>query len=240
MEIMAACLDKLVNENKFVYMDNFFSMIWWHIGGDKSAKGGFSLSIALVSALLSAKQSMVAMYIPGDARENSQNMIKCHQLMQYPKQQTWSALSKRPACASIMLYNVSTNGCLNSRFVKSCIVMINPTKQSQLNELVADNAIIVHNNDMQVENKHDDHSIIDLKSFDKTWSLSKSASKQFNSNWRQALQEMKVWENNYDRPSDLICISEVERKFHWDANSMCVFNTEYCLCYTVKFSLILV
>ena len=219
-EIIPQCLDRVVNKNKYVFMPIWRNMIWFQIGGDKATKGGFSESIALIGATLSAKDSMISLYIPGNACESSSNIIKCHRKMNYPKGQIWQSMSKRPALVSIMMFNVSPRGVLNSRMVKTCLCMISPSKQSKLNEINAENQnIILNNPNMHVNNNYSQCSI-DLSKFDNSWKLNKSQQKQILGNWQTGLIEIKNFDANYDRPADLKWMTETERQGNFDPTSM--------------------
>ena len=218
-EIMTKCLDKWVNNNQWVFMPHFNDTIWWTQGFDKATNGGLIMIIALVWKTLSVKDCMISLYIPGDVKENATNILKCHHLMNYPKQRHWQSLSKRPSCVTLVLYNVSDDGTLMSRYVQSCIVMINSKHQLQINELKSANDTIVRQRISQLlKPEHINHD-----QFDYSWSLNKTKKKRKHNNWQTALSELKAWEHTYKRPSDLKCMCETERLGDFVQHSMFQF-----------------
>ena len=216
LEIMAQCLDKWVNNNKWVYLPHFNDEIWWTQGFDKATAGGLVMIVGLVWATLSVKDCMISLYIPGDVKEDATNILKCHHSMNYPKQLHWQALSKRPASITVVFYNVSADGSLNSRLVQSCIVMINAKLQLKVNELKTENQILLQNEFSPLLKPYQ----LNLQQFDKSWHLNKSKKRQQLNNLKTALIAIKSWEAQYNRPSDLMCITEHERRGNFDPNSM--------------------
>ena len=215
-EIMVKCLDKWVNGNKWVFMPHFGNEIWWTQGYDKATNGGLIMIVGLVWATLSVKDCMLSLYIPGDVKEDSSNILKCHHSMNYPKQLQWQALGKRPACISLVFYNVGIDGYLTSRLVQSCIVMINPKVQSKIDELKSENEIIINNQISQMLLPHQ----LNQQQFDLSWSLRKTKKRKEMNNWKTALSEIKQWEQSYQRPPDLKCMAEQERQGYFNPNSM--------------------
>ena len=212
-EIMGKCLDIVVNKNEFVWMKQFANRIWFQIGADKATKGGFAESVVLIGPSLSVKDSMVSMYIPGQALESASNIVKCHQKMNYDKARYWESLSKQPVLVSTVLYH-TTNGMLDSRLVQSCQVLINPQMQSMLNDNV----------NKQPSIKHMSDQVCQPQQFSYDWDLNKSANKQKKSGWEVALQTIKIWEKEYERPDHLSCLAECERQGLFDPTSMFAYR----------------
>lgn len=212
-EIVSKGLDKLINSNSWVWIDLFGETIWMQYGGDKAKKGGYYDTIAIAGELFSVKNSMVSLYIPGNVTENNSNLHKCYQLMNYNKIEFWRSLSKNPCIMSLVFYCVDNEQILESRLVHSCVVLIKPTRQVYLDGIYADNKTILKPN---IESEKKTECQFALDQFDYEWKLAKSMTKQAANHWRQALQEIQEWENQYNRPKDLMVLSEIERKGHFD------------------------
>lgn len=212
-EIVCKGLDKLINSNDFVWIDLFGDEILVQYGGDKAKKGGYYDTIAIGGVLFSVKNSMVALYIPGNVTENNSNLHKCYQLMNYNKIDYWRALSKNPCILSLVFYCADEDSNIHSRMVHSCVVSIKPSKQVMLNTYQADNRFILSTNP---KSPIESDCKFAQEQFDFEWSLSKSASKQKSNQWRSALKELIEWENLYERPKDLAVLSDTERKGHFN------------------------
>ena len=208
-EIVSEGLDKLINSNEYVWIDLFGEKILVQYGGDKAKKGGYYDTIAIGGAKFSVKNSMIALYIPGNVTENNSNLYKCYQLMNYNKIEYWRTLSKNPCIISIVFYSVDDEKLLESRLVHSCVVCVKPSKQAMLNSYKSDNSYIIQPNihsQLRLESK------FVMDQFDFEWKLNKSPQKQKSNHRRNALAELNLWEKNYTRPTDLKVLSDIERQ----------------------------
>lgn len=208
-EIISNALDKMINNNKFVWMDLFGKKIFAQYGGDKAKKGGYYDTICLGGPSFSVKNSMISLYIPGNVSENNSNLHKCYQIMNYDKIIYWRSLSKRPCIISFVLYSCRNDTIIQSRLVQSCVIAINPNKQAFLDAVLDDNKRLIQPNKQSEENV--DYKF-DASQFDFEWSLLKSKQKQEANHWRTVLSKFKVWEASYQRPKDLRLLSDQERK----------------------------
>ena len=172
--------------------------------------------MALMGPLFSVKDSMMAMYIPSNARESDSNLRKCHHNMNYNKELLWRGLSKNPTMISLIFYNIDRSANLVSRLTYSSLIVINPSCQAKLDSLADENEIIVPSN-LQSQQMVDCNLNIDQFDFD--WKLSKSGNRRAKNSWISALNEYKQWEGGYQRPKEMGIMSETERQGNFNPNS---------------------
>lgn len=202
-EIVNALFDKQINNNNHTPLPSLSNGLWFQYGGDKGTKTGYAASMTIIGPLLSAVESLPCLYIPGsDIGEHASNLRKCYQNMNYSKLEFWKSLSKQPGIVNLVLYHLDLEMNIDSRLVYSCLVCINPYKQSIINTIIDDSDVEMKREELKLNKDQ----------FDKSWKLAKSRSRIKNNNWKSALEELKGWEENYLRPQDVGCMSERERK----------------------------
>ena len=232
-EIINALLDKQINNNDFIMMKQLNNEYWFQHGGDKGTKSGLASSCTVIGPKLSATESLPCMYVPDTAvAESGSNLAKCYQNMDYDKHQLWKSMSARPGIVNLVLFHVNLKKSMDSRLSRSCLVCINPIHQSMVNQISVDDTDI----DIEIDNKNDDekndeHSKICNNEFVTECKLNRSAKKAEHKSWRNALKELKEWEKEYDRPSGVGCMSNIERKGGFKQASMCVYSISD-ICYS--------
>ena len=147
--------------------------------------------------------------------------MKCYQNLDYNKMELWKSLSKKPCLVGFVLYHTDLKNCIDSRLSRMCVVNINPNKQCLVNQLM--------------EMEEDDISMVQQKlqlnkeQFETEWNLPKSKNNMKLSCWSNALAELKEWEDKYNRPDDIGCMSETERKGFFHSQSMLLFEIIFYL-----------